>query len=242
MKALEAEGLNIREAGTHSRPSADVFEFKPAPTSPIYPAYARRSVDSPLRGRTNSWRGSTHSIASIDRGTQTETDENNRTSTSHSPEKKTPTNDRPSPVLKETEHVNDDDDESDNLYSGDEDAEIETATPVLARARVVSVQKPLPPSLPPRNPGRMSSALSPQTTEMNDGFDQVDLNGTEHSVHDGGDKTASSAAEEDKESTLKKERTRSVDGTVRSADDDDFQSIPTTPSAERKDGIPGSFE
>ena len=215
-----------------------MFEFKPAPTSPIYPAYARRSVDSPLRGRTNSWRGSTHSIASIDRGTQTEIGENERSSTSHSPEKKTPTTDRSSPVFKETEHVNDDSD-SDTPYDDEEDAEIETATPVLARARVVSVQKPLPPSLPPRNPGRMST-LSPQTTELNDGFDQVDLNGTEHSIHESSGKTA--PAEEDKESTLRKERTRSVDGTVRSADEDEFQSIPTTPSAERRDGIPGSFE
>lgn len=68
VKALEAEGLFIREAGTRSRPSYDVFEFKPSPHSPIYSTF-RRSLDSSPR---SSWRASVQSHASVDRGTQTD--------------------------------------------------------------------------------------------------------------------------------------------------------------------------
>ncbi|KAF7593791.1 hypothetical protein BBP40_010847 [Aspergillus hancockii] len=68
VKALEAEGLFIREAGTKTRPHVDSFEFRPSPTSPIYATF-RRSVDSSPR---NSWRASVQSYASNDRGTQTD--------------------------------------------------------------------------------------------------------------------------------------------------------------------------
>lgn len=68
VKALEAEGLFIREAGTRTRPTQDVFEFKPSPTSPIYSTF-RRSVDSSPR---SSWRASIQSHVSVDRGTQTD--------------------------------------------------------------------------------------------------------------------------------------------------------------------------
>ncbi|KAB8237620.1 hypothetical protein ETB97_007899 [Aspergillus alliaceus] len=68
VKALEAEGLFIREAGTKTRPHVDSFEFRPSPSSPIYATF-RRSVDSSPR---NSWRASVQSYASNDRGTQTD--------------------------------------------------------------------------------------------------------------------------------------------------------------------------
>ena len=165
-----------------------------------------------------------HSLASVDAGTQT--DEDIGKSGSHSPEKKAP-----SSMVKETEHVHDSDD-SDNPYDEHEHehAEIETAVPVVARARVVSVQKPTPPSLPPRNPNRLSS--NPES-ELNDGFDQVSLNGstgqTSHDAQrDGG------AVEHNQEGHA------SQNGTAHGADDT-FHSMPTTPE-ERRDGIPGSFE
>lgn len=231
VKALEAEGLNIREAGTHSRPSAEVFEFNPSPSSPIYPAY-RRSVDSPLRGRTNSWRGSVNSIASIDRGTQTADG-----SANHSPEKKNGSS-RPSPTLQEIEPVADSD-ESDTPYDADEHAEIETAVPVVTRARVVSVQKKgPPPSLPPRNPIRVS-ALSP-TNDVNDGFDSVSLNGSEHII----EAPSSDHHAQETDAPKHEESQHSIEVSTHGADDDFHSindSIPTTP-AEKKDGIPGSFE
>lgn len=72
VKALEAEGLFIREAGTKVRPNHEIFEFRPNLGSPIYSTFSRRSVDSSPR---NSWRASVQSSkshASVDRGTQTD--------------------------------------------------------------------------------------------------------------------------------------------------------------------------
>ncbi|KAL1972006.1 hypothetical protein VTN31DRAFT_7225 [Thermomyces dupontii] len=72
VRALEEQGLFIREAGTHSRPSSDAFEFRPAPTSPLYHVFAKKSQESSPQA---SWRGSVQSIksyTSVDRGTQTD--------------------------------------------------------------------------------------------------------------------------------------------------------------------------
>ncbi|KAJ5360618.1 hypothetical protein N7517_009809 [Penicillium concentricum] len=72
VKALEAEGLFIREAGTKVRPSHETFEFRPNLDSPVYSTFSRRSMDSSPR---NSWRASlqsSKSYASVDRGTQTD--------------------------------------------------------------------------------------------------------------------------------------------------------------------------
>ncbi|EPS34773.1 hypothetical protein PDE_09737 [Penicillium oxalicum 114-2] len=69
VKALEAEGMFIREAGSKVRPSHEVFEFRPNPSSPLYATFSRRSHDSSPR---NSWRTSMQSYVSVDRGTQTE--------------------------------------------------------------------------------------------------------------------------------------------------------------------------
>ena len=62
--ALQSAGLEIREAGTHNRPTSDQFEFKPSPTSPIYSTF-RKSTDrssiaaSLAPSRRSSWRTST---------------------------------------------------------------------------------------------------------------------------------------------------------------------------------------
>ncbi|KAL1795283.1 hypothetical protein ACET3X_007099 [Alternaria dauci] len=82
--ALQEAGLEIREAGTHSRPTSEQFEFKPSPTSPIYNTFRnstfRRSVDrSSFAGsRRSSWRTSTISgvleprTPTVDMSTQTD--------------------------------------------------------------------------------------------------------------------------------------------------------------------------
>jgi lipid-binding SYLF domain-containing protein len=73
VRALEQQGLFIREAGTHQRPAEEVFQFRPHPSSPIYNTFARQSLDSSSR---NSWRASVQSMksyASTDRATQTDT-------------------------------------------------------------------------------------------------------------------------------------------------------------------------
>lgn len=65
--ALQEAGLEIREAGTNSRPTSDQFEFKPSPTSPIYNSFRnsayRKSLDqsSLPASRRSSWRTSTMS-------------------------------------------------------------------------------------------------------------------------------------------------------------------------------------
>ncbi|KAJ6155625.1 hypothetical protein N7470_006191 [Penicillium chermesinum] len=73
VKALEQEGLYIREAGTKVRPSHDVFEFRPNPSSPIFATFARQSLDG--SSPRNSWRASRTSVqsyVSVDRGVQTD--------------------------------------------------------------------------------------------------------------------------------------------------------------------------
>lgn len=69
VKALEAEGMFIREASTKVRPSPETFEFRPNPSSPVYATFSRRSLDSSPR---NSWRTSMQSYTSVNRGTQTD--------------------------------------------------------------------------------------------------------------------------------------------------------------------------
>jgi lipid-binding SYLF domain-containing protein len=82
--ALQEAGLEIREAGTNSRPTSEQFEFKPSPTSPIYNTFRnstfRRSTDrSSIAGsRRSSWRTSTISSVleprtpTVDMSTQTD--------------------------------------------------------------------------------------------------------------------------------------------------------------------------
>ncbi|KAK2841671.1 hypothetical protein FQN49_006028 [Arthroderma sp. PD_2] len=72
VKALEREGVMIREAGTKRTPALEAFDFRPSPTSPISPRWSARS----------SWRFSTQSTISADRGTQTHLHEVER---AHSP-------------------------------------------------------------------------------------------------------------------------------------------------------------
>jgi len=72
--ALEKEGLEIREAGSRSRPSSTQFEYNPSPTSPIYSKFHRRSMDTlGTRSNRESYMSNISSRArtSIDRATQT---------------------------------------------------------------------------------------------------------------------------------------------------------------------------
>lgn len=227
MKALEAEGLNIREAGTHQRPSAEAFEFKPAPTSPIYAQFSRQSVDGSIRNRT--WRDSTQSLASITRGTQTDEDEPN--SASNSPRRdSTRAGDPPrkhSQLVHEESEEREESDENherrDSFSDVDSEAEIHTAVPVMARAKVVELPKRPPPVLPPRNPGRVASPTS-DADHLHQGFDRVSLNGVSEEDHPG-DRVESPTS-------------------VRDGAEQTFHSVPVTPSEESKDAkeFPASFQ
>ncbi|KAF1946816.1 DUF500-domain-containing protein [Clathrospora elynae] len=82
--ALQEAGLEIREAGTNSRPGSEQFEFKPSTTSPIYTTFRnstyRKSTDrsSAAGSRRSSWRTSTISgileprTPTVDMSTQTD--------------------------------------------------------------------------------------------------------------------------------------------------------------------------
>lgn len=76
--ALEMAGLEIREAGTHLRPTSSQFEFNPTPTSPLSTRFnLKRQSNDTLANRSN--RGSCLSVRSnmthtTDAGTQTQTD------------------------------------------------------------------------------------------------------------------------------------------------------------------------
>ncbi|KAL8995806.1 MAG: hypothetical protein Q9169_004526 [Polycauliona sp. 2 TL-2023] len=158
VRALEAEGMNIREAGSGSRPSVEAFQYKPAPSSPIYSNFRRHSLDN-TSSRRNSKRDSARSVASIDRGTQTA----NFTASGHV---ESPRNH--SPLEKTTENYAEEQAETNGVEGRSVDQShqqvapiIEQAAPqpVISKARLVTIPKRVPPALPPRSPYRQSPAL-----------------------------------------------------------------------------------
>ena len=175
MKALETQGIVIREAATQERPSADAFDFKPAPTSPIYANFARKSTDFSIRNRTNSWRASMQSTA-----TQTD-DEDHKSNSVPSPQRGSSLPD--GPAVKTTQHVTESGDEHDEaspdpndlsrVSTPDEDVEVHETHSVVAQAKMVQIPKRVPPSLPPRNPSRMSQPISMVETDEANSADEM---------------------------------------------------------------------
>ncbi|OCK85528.1 DUF500-domain-containing protein [Lepidopterella palustris CBS 459.81] len=176
--ALEKEGFEIREAGTQKRPTSEQFEFKPSPTSPIYNTFRRstdrQSVDSKAASRRSSWRTSTMStMSTIDRGVQTmdmstQTDfdapavQRLRSDTIGSPKmSEIPENKSTDDSAKSTEAIPKPTtpEDGDEYGDGAEEPVVQeihqaAAPQFISRARLVTVTKPTPPKLPPRNPIR----------------------------------------------------------------------------------------
>lgn len=209
--ALEEAGLEIREAGSRSRPSSGAFEYKPSPTSPIFNVFNRRSI-SMESTKPESRRDSKLSIASVDRGTQTG-DVGTQTITEGG---LWDAGDQ-SPVKKTSQNLTEEPDEddlglerfiSDSGTHGAEIHEISHAaeSPVVSRARLVTIPKRIPPPLPPRSPYRNSGSTAanaePLTEEYekeedqrpqdrstgtqslsrdNDGFDEVSISTSDSS-------------------------------------------------------------
>lgn len=71
---LEMAGIEIREAGTHLRPTSTQFEYSPSPTSPVFSRFNRQSLDTYLsRSNRGSYMSSkTHATAVTDAYTQTD--------------------------------------------------------------------------------------------------------------------------------------------------------------------------
>lgn len=128
--------------------------------------------------------------------------------------------------MKHSQSVDDETDEHqeqpESFSDVDSDAEIHTAVPVVARARVVEVPKRAPPALPPRNPGRVASPTSP--TPPADGFDRISLNDATEEKHEDLHKLSPTTTHENTEPS--------------------FHSVPVTPNEERRDSrdLPGSFQ
>ncbi|KAG8525682.1 uncharacterized protein KY384_000442 [Bacidia gigantensis] len=168
VKALEEQGMEVREAGTRSRPSGDVFEYRPSPTSPIYATF---------HSRKNSKRDSERmSIASVhtDRGTQT--DDLASPEMANSPEPA----DEGSPARKATENLAEDIDDG-SSGSGEEHHKTEEAT-VISRAKLVQIPKRVPPALPPRSPYRSSNPI-PSPTAIPDAASPTQQTGLGIDMH-----------------------------------------------------------
>ena len=70
VRALELAGLEIKEAGSSTRPSIDAFEYRPSPTSPVFRLSTQGgditgTSDSRRNSRRNSKRNSKRSLLSI---------------------------------------------------------------------------------------------------------------------------------------------------------------------------------
>jgi lipid-binding SYLF domain-containing protein len=90
--ALQDAGFEIKEAGTHKRPTSEQFEFKPSPTSPIYGNF-RKSFDnrsSIAASRRSSWRTSTISSVLEPRAPSIMMDMSTQTDDLPPPPQKTP--------------------------------------------------------------------------------------------------------------------------------------------------------
>lgn len=189
VKALESEGLFIREAGSNVRPSHEAFEFKPNPTSPVYTTFAAARgshASSPRTSWRTSWRASVQSYASVDRGTQTD----DAPLTAPTSASRASSRSRLAPSDKENrwdtlipEH-HDQDDRTSAFEDDFEVHEVSSATvskrgsaveefkaasptesrrlsPTFTRARLVTIPKRIPPPLPPRHPQRIISTSTP---------------------------------------------------------------------------------
>ncbi|KLJ05625.1 hypothetical protein EMPG_09334 [Blastomyces silverae] len=166
VKALEREGVIIREAGTNRIPSDDMFEFRPSPTSPLYNRLSRLSMESSQRA---SCRTSVQSTASADRATQTDDSIDDQPPTVpisasrsssvnlHSSDRDNSTRTQcTTPLQENTTSI-----ARGSLVIQDQSLPGETSqarptSPSFTRARLVTIAKPTPPPLPPRNTARIS--------------------------------------------------------------------------------------
>ncbi|KAF2401878.1 DUF500-domain-containing protein [Trichodelitschia bisporula] len=170
--ALEKQGVEIREAGTKTRASHDSFIFNPSPSSPVFGAFNRQSIDGRFGSPRSSWRASVTSIVerysiSVDMATQTDFDvpttpksiATEATKGTEEPEVDEAETSTPQPGVKRQETA-----ATVTGWESDDDAEEavihevkQAASPrVITKARLVTVEKrpPPPPALPPRNPVR----------------------------------------------------------------------------------------
>ena len=151
VKALEEQGMEIKEiteTGAVNRPSSEAFEYKPSPSSPIF---ASLNNSRRLSKRDSGRLSIANSIASTDRGTQTaDILDSPRLSGSPNEERDH------SPAKKTTENLADEIDENGFERDQTDNNDIVQETPVISKAKLVTIPKRIPPALPPRSPYRAS--------------------------------------------------------------------------------------
>jgi len=192
--ALEKAGLEIKEAGTNSRPTSDAFEYRPSPTSPIFANFARHSMQSiDSVSRHDSKRDSKRSTMSVDQGTQTadlpgvETiEEVEMPKGSASPAKK---------ATEDLAWISDD--EGEERFEEEPEVYVEERAPTVqivaqsipaqsavspraTRAKLVTIPKRIPPTLPPRSPYRMKVDRAIHEEMGNDERDEEDYQPSSH--------------------------------------------------------------
>ncbi|OAX79142.1 hypothetical protein ACJ72_06541 [Emergomyces africanus] len=181
VKALEKEGVIMREAGTKRPVTVDMFEFRPSSTSPLYNRLSTLSRD---RSPRDSWRTSVQSTTSVDRATQTEECVEDQLPTAPTSISRSSSESyRVIPLV--NHHLSEEENSSktecttpsprDNLsiprgsliiqdqtIAGDP-TQARPTSPSFARARLVTIPKRIPPPLPPRNEARISSISESST-------------------------------------------------------------------------------
>ncbi|KAI0619441.1 Ysc84 domain-containing protein [Pyrenophora tritici-repentis] len=254
--ALQEAGLEIREAGTHTRPTSEQFEFKPSPTSPIYNTFRnstfRRSIDRSSYGgsQRSSWRMSTISsmldpqtpttprTPTVDMSTQTDDLPPPPTVKRATPSlpPRTSVARMPTPPIAEVPETR-----------------IEAATPPrkqttpqAIRARVIQVAKPVAPALPVRNPfrnrmstnsdGSLNTSAAPSPTVAKHSPDSIPSLMR-------GDSTSSLSSVEDSRleqigNRLKPKKSHDQSPPNEKEEKEDVHALPESPMR----SIPGGFE
>ncbi|KAH7138549.1 hypothetical protein B0J11DRAFT_500763 [Dendryphion nanum] len=288
--ALEQAGLEIKEAGTHKRPTSEQFEFKPSPTSPIYTTFRksmdRSSFDGRSTSRRSSWRTSTISSVTeqsrvnkmVDMSTQTDDDpptlvvppplpsrplhnaspamqeipEGKSTDETHSKQdtrQDSPSDSRPGTSSRDSVFFHDDDmdDEDEPVIQEVQQA---AAPQTITRARIITVAKPTPPKLPPRNPFRARLSVHSDISNEDSSRDVA----TARSSMVGGNpsppstpslRNGSSASSQDSISSVEEHLDRIsnqlqpklTNEPEKKEEKDDFHSVPESPVK----NIPGGF-
>lgn len=191
VRALEMEGLDIREAGTKSRASSEQFEYRPSPTSPIYFTFLHRRSTSSLSGKpreSNSRRSIDRGTQMIESGTQTvdEPSSTNRPEADHARAQSWPVYDggnemttgydmpssRDEGYERVDETIPEEHEETSGAHKGldphdPDDGPVEIHEEVRAqavyKARLVTIPRRMPPALPPRSAARKKIVVNGDT-------------------------------------------------------------------------------
>ncbi|EER27296.1 hypothetical protein D8B26_006655 [Coccidioides posadasii str. Silveira] len=233
VKALEREGILIREAGTRQIPKLDAFDYRPISLSP---KSARFSASG---SRRSSVRNSLGSFGSADRGTQTDDsyfEQSGYSPTSTSPPRSVTSYTFPRAVKAaeaeeldyESTHFKHEDVKHVpvrrvNLSDHNVPIVSASAPASFAKARLVTIPKRVPPILPPRNPERVVSPVSSRS--------EIDDSATLSSISPVDEET-SIADIQNRLRRLRSGESQSPaeDDRGRSTERDDFHSAPASPS------------